>query len=124
MWTGVTLALSLLLGARGDGDHHHHHPHGVLDSEAAEDRPVLYYANPEDPSQVYSQQGEHGMTMIDFISLSSNYFSLRHALSKRYCFTENNYLNSDNMKMNGKFYKCWMCYRANYVTFVTFSRFP
>ena len=61
MWTGVTLALSLVLGARGDGDHHHHHPHGVLDSEAAEDRPVLYYANPEDPSQVYSQQG--GVTM-------------------------------------------------------------
>merc|ERR1712062_238854 len=40
---------------------------------------------------------DHGMTMIDFISLSSNYFSLRHALSKRYCFTENNYLNSDNL---------------------------
>ena len=61
MWTGVTLALSLVLGAWGDGDHHHHHPHGVLDSEAAEDRPVLYYANPEDPLQVYSQQG--GVTM-------------------------------------------------------------
>lgn len=67
MWTRVTLVVSLVLGARGDtGGHHHpgahHQPgHHLRDQQAAEasDQPVLYYANPEDPSQVYShQQGE------------------------------------------------------------------
>ena len=67
MWTRVTLVWGLVLGARGDtgghhhpGDHHHHHGHELHDQQAAEasDQPVLYYANPEDPSQVYSQQGE------------------------------------------------------------------
>ena len=58
-------SVSLALGARGDtGGHHHpgaHHHHELRDQQAAEasDQPVLYYANPEDPSQVYShQQGE------------------------------------------------------------------
>ena len=71
MWTRVTLVVSLVtMGARGDeaGHHHpdgvhhgHHHGHDLSDQEAAEagDQPVLYYANPEDPSQVYShQQGD------------------------------------------------------------------
>ena len=62
MWTRVTLVVSLVLGARGDeAGHHHHHGHDLRDQEAAEagDQPVLYYANPEDPSQVYShRQGD------------------------------------------------------------------
>ena len=53
---GVTLVMTMIMGIRGDTGGHHeiHHHH---DLQAAEDQPVLYYANPEDPSQVYSQQG-------------------------------------------------------------------
>ena len=60
-WAHVTLVVTMIMGTRGDTGGHHPHGHQELhhehDLQAAEDQPVLYYANPEDPSQVFSQQG-------------------------------------------------------------------